>query len=477
MKRNKEMEGFSFVMGLIDTVSPYGNQQKRSLQPYKEKEALSIELKKTKVFSEKIVKYKDSYDELRHYLSELKDIKAVVESSMKKQVLSVVDLFELKYFLIRMHKIEKLWRIFGEEDLVFYVLPELTKLLDPKGEELSTFYIYEEYDEELQELREERKYLERRIREKRSEEDKNILLLERRKILAKEEEAEYRVRKDLSEAISGYGVELLHNMSEIGRMDLLLAKAKVAKEYGCAVPILIEEGPLVLEEAWHPYFQHLLEKRSKKQTRISIELKPGSTALTGANMGGKSVALKTIHLNVFLVQCGILPFAKSMTCPFLDEVHLLHEDQEEVRQGLSSFGGEVLKIREILDNLGERPSLILLDEPARGTNPLEGTAIVGGLLNYFKGTGHFLMVATHYDLHHLSGIERYQVRGLKELTLERNESSQISDSRVLVDRLQENMDYSLEKWDGSPTTGDAVKIAEYLGFREELTKEIRKLLE
>ena len=53
----------------------------------------------------------------------------------------------------------------------------------------------------------------------------------------------------------------------------------------------------------------------------------------------------------------------------------------------------------------------------------------------------------------------------------------IDNSYILVDRLQEKMDYSLDKWDGSIATGDAVRIAEYLGFTEELTKEIRKLLE
>lgn len=477
MKRHNEMEGFSFVMGLMDTVSPYGIQRKRNLLPYREEKELSRALEKTKKYAQKIKEYQETTDELLSFLSELKDIRAVVEALTKKQVLTIVDLFELKYFLQRMHKVERLWAVFEDEDLLLETFPHLTRLLDPKEDGLSTFYVYEAYDENLKKVRADKKELEKKVRESKNEAERNTVLLERRRVLQEEEEAEYQVRKRLSEILSKDVERLIHSMEVLGRIDFLLAKARVAKDYGCTLPQIKSSSPITLKGAWHPYFHHLLEKRGKTLTRISIELKPGSTALTGANMGGKSMALKTVHLNAVLVQYGILPFAEEMTCPFFREVHLLNEDQEEIRQGLSSFGGEVLKIRDILSTLSETPSLIILDEPARGTNPVEGTAIVGGLLNYFKKSQHFLLVATHFDLHHLSGIARFQVKGLKEHSFGERSRDPVENSRVLVDRLQEKMDYSLEKWDGSITTGDAVRIAEYLGFTEELTLEIRKLLE
>ena len=340
--KHKEMEGFSFVMGLIDTVSPFGIQKKRNLKVYTAQEELFNELKKTKEFSVKVVELEETCEKLLSYLRELKDIKALVDAASKNQVLTVVDLFELKYFLQRMHKVEALWKAFEEVDLLPERLPHLTKLLDPKEENLSTFYIYEEYDERLRFVREEKRAMEKRIRQVKSEEEKNALLLERRVLLEKEEEAEYQVRKELSRAVSKEADKLNHSMEVLGQMDFLLAKARVAKQYGCALPKLSSSIPMTMQGAWHPYFQHLLEKRGKKMTKISIELKPGSTALTGANMGGKSMALKTIHLNAVLVQYGLLPFAEEMSCRFFREVHLLHDDQEDVRKGLSSFGGEVV---------------------------------------------------------------------------------------------------------------------------------------
>ncbi len=174
---------------------------------------------------------------------------------------------------------------------------------------------------------------------------------------------------------------------------------------------------------------------------------------------------------------GILPFAEKMMTPVLARMDLLCEDEENPDRGLSTFGGEVLKIREIMSSMSDSPSLLILDEPARGTNPVEGTAIAGGLLKYFSEKEHFLLMASHYDLKDIEGIRRYQVRGLKDVDL----SSQIrhadEDSYAQIRSLSDLMNYTLEKWDGTRVTGDAVMIGEYLGFSEELTTEIRKLLE
>jgi len=50
------------------------------------------------------------------------------------------------------------------------------------------------------------------------------------------------------------------------------------------------------------------------------------------------------------------------------------------------------------------------------------------------------------------------------------------DRQKQIADLSDLMDYTLEKWDGTPIVGDAVKIGEFLGFQEELTAEIKKLL-
>jgi len=165
-----------------------------------------------------------------------------------------------------------------------------------------------------------------------------------------------------------------------------------------------------------------------------------------------------------------------MKTPILGTMHLLSVDRENPDQGLSSFGGEVVKITEVMETMNEMPSLLVLDEPARGTNPVEGMAIVGGLLNFFRDRQHFLLVATHYDIKGLTRIHRYQVRGLREVDLDDYITEEKEDRQKQIADLSDLMDYTLEKWDGTPIVGDAVKIGEFLGFQEELTAEIKKLL-
>jgi len=57
-------------------------------------------------------------------------------------------------------------------------------------------------------------------------------------------------------------------------------------------------------EAFNPEIKEILEKGAKVFTPVSIDLSSGATIITGANMGGKSVTLKTIVLNLLLGQMG-----------------------------------------------------------------------------------------------------------------------------------------------------------------------------
>lgn len=473
---SREPYGFPYVMELIRTVSPMGKAYKRTLLPYRNEKVLQEELRKTKAFSEHLFRVEKEKEEVRHLLSEMKDLQGLIKMLQKGETLSVVDLYEVKLFARRLRQLVKPLRQLNLEEEPLHTLEVVELLLDPEKEDLATFYIYEAYDGRLQTLREEKRALEASIRKALDAQKRAQLLLSRRNLVAKEEALEEEIRVKLSKALVPFAEKMLENLLLLGRLDFFIGKAEVAKKYQLPLPKLSGSEPLSMVEGIHPYFEKILVEKDQKLTPITISLTPGSTAITGANMGGKSMSLKTLFLNATLVMKGMLPFAKEMSMPLLEHLYLLDEDQEEVKKGLSSFGGEVLKIQEMLSSLTEKPSLIILDEPARGTNPIEGSAIVGGLLNYFKSRPHVFLVATHYDLKNLSGISRYQVRGLQEASLEDMKGHGAEEKMEKVKELQSLMDYRLEKWDGEPILGDAIRISEFLGFSEDLTKEIRNLL-
>jgi Mismatch repair ATPase (MutS family) len=192
--------------------------------------------------------------------------------------------------------------------------------------------------------------------------------------------------------------------------------------------------------------------------------------ITGANMGGKSVALKTIALNILLVHCGFFPFAGRASVPLFDGMHIISEDLESIDRGLSSFGGEIVRFNQVAQNMSEGFAFILLDEFARGTNPDEGAAIVQAVTSWLDTKNAVTVLATHYDNVAQLGSAHYQVIGLKDLDVEalRNEIAN-SHGDVGVELIARHMNYGLyrveEKQD---CPRDALNICRLLGMREDI---------
>ena len=101
--------------------------------------------------------------------------------------------------------------------------------------------------------------------------------------------------------------------------------------------------------------------------------------ISGPNTGGKTVALKTLGLAALLHQSGLRPPADTAALPVFDQVLADIGDQQSIEMSLSTFSGHVANLVAILRAASER-SLVLLDEVAAGTDPVEGSALAQALL-------------------------------------------------------------------------------------------------
>lgn len=79
-------------------------------------------------------------------------------------------------------------------------------------------------------------------------------------------------------------------------------------------------------ELTNPEKAEKLGLRGAAFTPVSIEADRGVTLITGANMGGKSVALKTVALNVLLALAGFFVYASEATVPLFGFVEILNEN-------------------------------------------------------------------------------------------------------------------------------------------------------
>lgn len=409
--------------------------------------------------------------EIEAVFCKVKDIRNTVKRLSELITLDDVELYEIKYFSILMEELIKSYDALNIsiKDVKFKSLKDVINILDPEGKNISTFYIYESYSKDLKEIRARKRSLEELIFKETNAENIKLLKEKRLDIVILEEEEELKIRKQLTKSLSTFTLYFEGNINSIGKLDFIIAKAKLARKYGSVKPEITSLTEILFKDMFNPEVSKHLEKRNKSFTPLCIELKKGSTVITGANMGGKSVALKTIVLNLLLGHCGFYVFANKASFPILNYIYFISDDMQSVSQGLSTFGAEIIKLKEVLDSLKKEAGFIVLDEFARGTNPKEGYYLGKALCKYLNNHDSISLISTHYDGVAKEAITHYQVIGLKNVNLNMLKAKIDLNKIKSIDIIQEHMEYRLEKVSvEDEVPKDALNISELLGLQEDL---------
>lgn len=469
----REEIGFSFVMDRLEIMTPFGLEERNNIRPFKkeEKHKLLLELNNIELIMKEILKNKELLLEIERAFCRVKDIRNTVKRCKEKVTLGDVELYEVKYFSILIEEIMYAYKKFNLdiEGIKINSLAEAVNILDPENKKIPTFYIYDCYSDKLRAVRAEKRKLEEMIFKSLSNEEMIRLKDERLNIVIQEEEEELSIRKELTERLSQYALQIEDNIKVIGRLDFLIAKGKLAAKYKGSKPEIVNSIYLNLKDMFNPEIAELLEGKGKQFTPVSLELKSGSTIITGANMGGKSVALKTIVLNLLLSQCGFFVFAEKAELPILDFIYLISDDMQSVSKGLSTFGAEVVRLKEIIEAARSETGFIALDEFARGTNPKEGSYLVKALGRYLNTYNSISLISTHYDGIVEADMVHYQAAGLKNVDFEMLKQKIGLDKMNSISIIQEHMEYKLERvCEESDVPKDALNISLLLGLQSEI---------
>src|SRR4029077_507073 len=175
--------------------------------------------------------------------------------------------------------------------------------------------------------------------------------------------------------------------------DALGAAAAFARLHDCTRPGLGGDHVRLLA-ARHP----LLLLSGRAVVPVDLELRPGQRglAITGPNAGGKTVALKTLGLCALMAQMGLfVPAAEGSRLPMLGAVLVDIGDEQSIDRDLSTFTGHVQNLARVA--AAARPgTLVLLDEPGAGTDPVEGAALAVGLLTDLLESGPRVVFTSHF---------------------------------------------------------------------------------
>lgn len=461
----KEDSGYHWVMTKVETASPFGHAMVRAPHWYgpEEREKLEEELARVERLRDLLEEGEPLLDSITHILSEFHDIK----NSLKRPTnapMDEVELFEVKHFLIHLERLSREYeKLEPLQGLSFSPMDGILNQLDPSGRRLPAFTVEAAFEPALERVRHEKALVEGALRmtEKKGRDD---LTARRRELVLKEDRLELEARKRLTTAVLREKAAFLENMEAIGRLDLVLAKARLAQRFYCCRPAVTGLTRVEAVDMVHPEVAEHLKERGGTFTAVSITLEKGATVITGANMGGKSVSMKSLTLNLLLLQTGFFAFAGAFSAPLFDSVSLICTDRQSVEQGLSSFGAEVAALGAVLREEKGRFFYVALDEFARGTNPREGAALARALVEYLGRLDCIALMTTHYD--GVSGAARrhYRVAGLGAL-----DTAAIRKDEAPLDRLSRLMDYQLiEAAPGEPCPRDALRVCRLLDLEPEL---------
>lgn len=286
-------------------------------------------------------------------------------------------------------------------------------------------------------------------------------------------EAEEAARARICAAIRDRAQALEALVRAAGDFDVRLAQVRFTQQYACVPAAMVAERTLCFTNARYLPLQAELETQGRRYEPVSIDLS-GAAVLTGPNMGGKSVALRTCGFIALLAAFGIPVPADRAECGIFDEIAWLGIGaQEELGGLLSSFAREVVRLNEILARPA-RNALVLIDEFARTTTPHEGKALLVALIRALRRRGRLAFIATH-----LAGIaagaqaRHFAVRGLREVP----RAAPAGDLQAALASLADSMDYAVvEVGEARPGQADAVALARLLGLDDEIVAEAADVL-
>ncbi|GIW50720.1 MAG: endonuclease MutS2 [Gemmatimonadales bacterium] len=221
---------------------------------------------------------------------------------------------------------------------------------------------------------------------------------------AEEARAEARVLRELSELARQHRAAIAAGFEMCIQVDELYARARYAASADAALPKLIPApGKLIIRNGRHPLL--LAEKDGVVPFDLKLGGVPGENVvspgavtglvISGPNTGGKTVLIKAVGLISALAQSGIIPpVGEGTVLPVFRRIFTDIGDHQSITASLSTFSAHVAALKEIVEQ-ADAASLVLIDEIGTGTDPREGAALAGAVLELLARKGVMVIATTH----------------------------------------------------------------------------------
>ncbi len=240
----------------------------------------------------------------------------------------------------------------------------------------------------------------------------------------------------------------------LGQIDFIRAKARLAIVLDAHIPTIKNKPLINWINSKHPLLYKSFKAQDRELIPLTIKLDKHQRILivSGPNAGGKSVCLKTVGLNQYMAQCGVMPaFDEESELGVFKNIFIDIGDEQSLENDLSTYSSHLLNIKHFVLNADEN-TLFLIDEFGTGTEPQLGGAIAESSLEILNEKKSFGVITTHYA-------------NLK-LLADHNEG--VFNGAMLFDTKEIKPLYKLAI--GKPGSSFAFEIAKNIGFPKAVLK-------
>ncbi|WP_145979083.1 endonuclease MutS2 [Gemmatimonas phototrophica] len=203
-----------------------------------------------------------------------------------------------------------------------------------------------------------------------------------------------RVLRALTEQLHPYHDAIVGAFDALVALDSLYARARYSLEANCGALTFGEpSNGMAIVDGRHP----LLLAKGTTVVPFDLALAPDERTLlvSGPNTGGKTVLLKAIGLLCMMAQAGVpAPVGATSCLPVFDDVFADVGDEQSIEASLSTFSAHLKNLGEILRSATAN-ALVLIDELGSGTDPAEGAALGGSILETLTRRGTLTLSTTH----------------------------------------------------------------------------------
>ncbi len=267
-----------------------------------------------------------------------------------------------------------------------------------------------------------------------------------------------RILKELTKRARLYLTDLKNFSQRMAIFDFIRSKAELAVSLHANLPTVAKSTSCVIKNMVHPLLFKANLGKNKKTVPMSLALNDDNRILviSGPNAGGKSVTIKTLALNQYMLQCGVLPCCDSDSeLGFYKQIFVDIGDNQSIENDLSSYSSHLTAMKYFIEK-STPTTMLIIDEIGSGTDPNFGGAMAEAILLELNKKRPRGAVTTHFG--NVKSVAK-QEEGMLN-------ASMMYDAKRLKPLYQLDV--------GKPGSSFALEVAQNIGLPQNIIKLARK---